>query len=110
MAAGVLLCDVNVLAVLASIVELNALQRHRNLRRTICARRFMGRLNLASELRKDVLDYFDYVDENKNLDEALLLREVGRSCREDVLRHFAFRKLAIRSSSGPSRRASLRLS
>ena len=33
------------------------------------------------------------MDENKNLDEALLLREVGRSCREDVLRHFAFRKL-----------------
>ena len=81
MAAGVLLCDVNVLAVLASIVELNALQRHRNLRRTICARRFMGRLNLEPELRKDVLDYFDYVDENKNLDEALLLTEVGRSCR-----------------------------
>ena len=42
MAAGVLLCDVNVLAVLASIVELNALQRHRNLRRTICARKGGG--------------------------------------------------------------------
>ena len=41
----------------------------------------MGRLNLASELRKDVLDYFDYVDENKNLDEALLLTEVGRAAR-----------------------------
>ncbi len=48
---------------------------------------------MEPELRKDVLDYFDYVDENKNLDEALLLKEVGRSCREDVLRHFAFRKL-----------------
>lgn len=91
---GVLLSDVNLLAMLASIVELAALQAHKNHRRTICARKFMGRLDLDPELRRKVLDYFEYTDnELANLSEADFLKEINRSLTSAILYHFAHKKL-----------------
>ena len=91
---GVLLSDVNLLAMLASIVELAALQQHKNHRRTICARNFMGRLDLDPELRRRVLDFFEYADnELQNLDEAQFLNEINRSLNSAILFHFAHKKL-----------------
>ncbi len=94
MAAGAVICDAGITAVLTSIISIRDQQSGTNSRRIQCFKSYTNSNTLEQRIHDRVLDYYKYIDnELKNIDESDILNDLSSTLRVEIQRHFCYEHL-----------------
>ncbi len=94
MAAGAVICDAGITAILTSIISNRDQQAGANSRRIQCSKRFMKTYMIEGDLQERVLNFYNYNDiELTNINETEILSDFSVSLRCEVLHFFCFQPL-----------------
>ncbi len=94
MAAGAVICDAGITAVLTSIISIRDQQSGTNSRRIQCFKSYTNSNTLDQHIHDRVLDYYKYIDnELKNIDESDILDDLSSTLRVEIQRHFCYEHL-----------------
>jgi len=94
MAAGAVICDAGITAILTSIISIRDQQAGTNNRKIQCLKRFMKTSMIGQDVQDRVLDFYHYTNtELGNIREDELLEDLSASLRSDVLIFFCFAPL-----------------
>lgn len=98
MAAGAVICDAGITAILTSIISMRDQQAGSNSRRIRCSERYMKTFMIDKDLRERVLSFYEYTDvELENIDEGEILSNLSSNLRNEILHHFCFSPLRTSS-------------